>query len=148
MTNEDIGELEILQRYPHPVDAVFKAWSDPSEVKPWWGPRGFSATTFACDFREGGAWHAVIVGPEGEPLGQSGRYTRIETDKVIAFTFKWDDAGSPETDVTVEFEAQGAGTLVTFRQAPFSSDRSRRSHEEGWQECLDRLSGHLGGAVT
>lgn len=140
---DDAGKLEIEEHYPHPVEAVFDAWSNPSNVKPWWGPADFTATKFDCDFREGGDWRAVIVGPDGKPLNQSGRYTRIETNKIIAFTFKWDDADSPETDVTVEFSADGDGTLVTFRQAPFSSVESRRSHEEGWRECLARLGEHL-----
>jgi len=68
---------------------------------------------------------------------------RTDRHKVIAFTFKWDDADSPHTDVTVEFAADGDGTRITFRQAPFSSEESRRSHEEGWRECLARLAGHL-----
>lgn len=147
MTNEDkAGGLEINQIYPHSVAEVFKAWSDSSEIKPWWGPKDFTATTFECDFREGGTWHAVIVGPDGKPLNQSGRYTRIEPNRLIAFTFKWGDADSPETDITVEFEDKGYKTAVIFRQAPFSSEESRRSHEEGWRECLDRLSNHIGDA--
>lgn len=145
MSDEDrTGELQIQQRYPHPVEDVFNAWSNPSDIKPWWGPKDFTATTFECDFREGGAWHAVIVGTDGKPLNQSGQYTRIEPNNVIAFTFKWDDADSPKTAITVEFVAEGDETVVTFRQAPFSSNESRRSHEEGWRECLDRLSDHLG----
>ncbi|RVT87162.1 SRPBCC domain-containing protein [Rhodobacteraceae bacterium CCMM004] len=138
------GALEIVRRYPHPVAAVFGAWSSPEAVKPWWGPAMFAATAFACDFREGGAWSAVIVGPDGTPLGQSGRYTRIEPDRLIAFTFAWDDADAPETEVTVAFAAEGEGTLVTFRQAPFASEGGRLSHQEGWGECLHRLSSHLG----
>ncbi len=143
--DENVGELTIQKRYPHPVKTVFKAWSKPSEVKPWWGPNEFTATEFDGDFREGGAWHAVIVGPDDKPLGQGGRYTRIEPNRMIAFTFKWDDGDSPETDVTVEFAADGESTLVTFRQAPFRSDDDRRSHEEGWRECLERLASHLEG---
>ena len=138
------GGLEIQQRYPHPVGDVFRAWSDPSEVKAWWGPKAFTVTTFESEFRVGGAWYAVIVGPDGKPLKQSGHFTRIEQNKVVAFTFKWDDTDSPKTDVTVEFAPYSNETVVTFRQAPFSSDESRRSHEEGWRECLERLSKHLG----
>lgn len=141
-----IGALEIRQRYPNPVEDVFTAWSDPSHVKPWWGPSDFTAKEFECDFRKGGAWHAIIVGQDGKPWKQSGQYTRIEPNRIIAFTFKWDDADSPKTDITVEFAAEGDATLVTFRQAPFSSDESRRSHEGGWRECLDRLAEHLKGA--
>ena len=108
MSDEDrTGELQIQQRYPHPVEDVFNAWSNPSDIKPWWGPKDFTATTFECDFREGGAWHAVIVGTDGKPLNQSGQYTRIEPNNVIAFTFKWDDADSPKTAITVEFVAEG-----------------------------------------
>lgn len=139
------GGLEIQHRYPHPIGEVFKAWSDPAEIKPWWGPKAFTATKFDCDFREGGTWQAVIVDPDDKPLNQSGRYTRIQADKVIGFTFRWDNGDSPETDVTVEFASEGDKTLVTFRQAPFDSADSRDSHAEGWRECLDRLEHHMEG---
>mgnify|MGYP000303253606 CR=1 FL=1 len=144
-STDKAGGLEIQHRYPHTIGKVFKAWSDPTEIKSWWGPKAFTATKFDCDFREGGEWQAVIVGPDDKQLNQSGRYTRIERDKVIAFTFRWDDGDSPQTDVTVEFAAEGDKTLVTFRQAPFESDESRSSHEEGWRECLDRLEKHMDG---
>lgn len=140
---KDTGRLEIVQRYPHPVETVFKAWTSASKVKPWWGPEAFTATMFECNFREGGAWRATIVGPDGKSYDQSGRYTQIEANKAIAFTFKWGGADSPETDVTVDFATDGDGTLITFRQAPFSSEEGRRGHELGWAECLVRLDNHL-----
>jgi len=81
MTDADnAGKLDIEEHYPHPVEEVFDAWSEPSEVKPWWGPAEFTATKFECDFREGGDWRAVIVGPDGKPMGQSGRYPSLQFD--------------------------------------------------------------------
>ncbi|AJE46697.1 SRPBCC family protein [Celeribacter indicus] len=138
------GRLEIQRRYPHPVDRVFQAWTDAEHVKPWWGPADFTATQFENDFREGGAWRAVIVGPDGHSYGQSGRYTRIEANRLIAFTFRWDEDDAPDTEITVGFAPEGDRTLVTFRQSPFRDDESRTSHEAGWRECLDRLGARLG----
>lgn len=147
MTDDNrTGGLAIQRRYPYAVERVFRAWSDAEHVRPWWGPADFTATQFENDFREGGEWRAVIVGPDGQPLGQSGRYTRIEAHKLIAFTFRWEEDEAPETDVTVEFASDNGKTLVTFRQSPFKDDQSRDSHEEGWRECLDRLGAQLRGA--
>ena len=140
---ENAAKLEIQKHYSHPIETVFNAWSKASKVKPWWGPAEFTATMFESQFDEGGDWRAEIVGPDGKPMGQSGRYTRIEPNKLIAFTFKWENVDSPETEITVEFVPDGDGTLVTFRQAPFRSEESRRSHREGWSECLARLGEHL-----
>ena len=41
-------------------EAVFRLWSDPSRVKEWWHPKGFTTTRFEMDFREGGAYRFTV----------------------------------------------------------------------------------------
>ena len=48
------NEIHITRVYDAPVEAVWDAWTDPEQVKQWWGPRGFTITTHSKDLRPGG----------------------------------------------------------------------------------------------
>lgn len=144
MSDHDAGAgIELTQRYGTGVGRVYDAWTDPAQVKRWWGPKDFTAESFEADVRPGGAWHAVIVGGDGKPRGQGRRYTAVESNRLLAFTFRWEEPGAIETQVTVTFATDGDGTVVTFSQHPFRSDDERRSHEDGWRECLERSAAYV-----
>jgi hypothetical protein len=38
-----------------PRELVWQDWTDPKHLAQWWGPDGFTTTTSAYDFRQGGA---------------------------------------------------------------------------------------------
>ena len=44
-----------------------------------------------------------------------------------------------ESQVTVEFRADGDGTTVVISHAGLGSEESRGRHAHGWTACLDNL---------
>jgi uncharacterized protein YndB with AHSA1/START domain len=48
-----------------PRELVFKMWTDPEHIVQWWGPKGFTTTTYSMDVRPGGVWRFVMHGPDG-----------------------------------------------------------------------------------
>ena len=48
-----------------PRALVFSVWTDPKHLTQWWGPNGFTTTTYSFDFRPGGTWRFVMHGPDG-----------------------------------------------------------------------------------
>jgi len=69
-----------------------------------------------------------------------GIYRDIVPPSRLAFTFQWqsgDVAHDAETLVTVTFEVREGGTLLTFRQEPFSTSESRHGHGVGWNQVLE-----------
>lgn len=48
-----------------PRELVFSAWTDQKHLAQWWGPNGFTTTTYAFDFRAGGVWRFVMHSPDG-----------------------------------------------------------------------------------
>ena len=122
-----------------PRDLVFAVWSDPLHIAEWWRPAGYTTPVFEMDFRVGGGFRYCIrnAGRDGWARGV---YREIVPPSRIAFTFQWqsgDAAHDAETLVTVTFEVQGEGTLLTFRQEPFSSSESRHGHGVGWNQVLE-----------
>jgi uncharacterized protein YndB with AHSA1/START domain len=53
------------REFAAPRALVFSAWTDPKHLAQWWGPFGFTTTTFSFDFRPGGVWRFVMHGPDG-----------------------------------------------------------------------------------
>src|SRR5436190_3662418 len=122
-----------------PRELVFAVWSDPLHVAEWWQPAGYTTPVFEMDFHVGGGFRYCIR-KEGRDGCARGVYRDIVPPSRLAFTFQWqsgDAAHDAETLVTVTFEVQGEGTLLTFRQEPFSSSESRHGHGVGWNQVLE-----------
>lgn len=140
-------ELVLTRIFDAPRALVFQAWTDPTRLAQWMGPRGFTATDLAHDLRPGGAWRTCLR-PDGggEVLWQSGVYREVAAPERLVFTFAWDGPdGRPghETLVTVTLADHAGKTKMTFHQAAFESAERRDSHEGGWNSAFDRLEEHL-----
>jgi uncharacterized protein YndB with AHSA1/START domain len=51
-----VGDREIVATrvFDAPRGLVFKLWTDPHYIGQWWGPKGFTTTTYSMDLRAGG----------------------------------------------------------------------------------------------
>jgi uncharacterized protein YndB with AHSA1/START domain len=135
-------ELFITRVFKAPVSLVFRIWEDPQHLVRWWGPKGFTCTSFELDFRPGGKWRACIESKRHGPGYSSGEFREIEKEKRIVFTFSWEggDAGRSGvgTLVTVTFKEMDGNTIQTFHQTPFPNIEGRDSHVIGWSQLLDK----------
>ena len=140
----------VLRRvFEAPRETVFRLWSDPSRVKEWWHPKGFTTTRFEMEFREGGAYR-FTVRSEARESSAYGVYRVIDAPHRIVMSFQWDSGNAAldrPTQVTLTFEEQSADkTLLTFCQEPFDSEAERISHSQGWGQVLDAFAAMLAGA--
>jgi uncharacterized protein YndB with AHSA1/START domain len=58
-------DLEIVRFVAAPRPKVWRAWSDPHLLKQWWCPKPWMTEVRAFDFRNGGAFHTFMSGPDG-----------------------------------------------------------------------------------
>lgn len=138
--------LVITRVFDAPRDLVWQAWADPKMAIEWAGPRDYPAISVEGDFRVGGKYRTVLKSKEtGELLAHGGVYRDIVLNKLIAFTFAWDeDRGDGEMLVTLTFEDAGKGkTKFTLRQERFASVAERDGHNVGWNSAFDRLADFL-----
>jgi uncharacterized protein YndB with AHSA1/START domain len=135
-------ELVITRTFDAPRDLVWKAWTDPEHAKRW-GPKGFTTPEREMEFRPGGAWHAVMVSPDGKVYRQRGTVREVVPPERLAFTFIWDESPDEEMLVTVTFTERGRKTEMLFRQTGLPSVESRDGHEGGWNEAFDELEALL-----
>ncbi len=143
--------LSITRTVGASPDLVFKAWTEPSRIIHWWGPRGFRTVSADMDLRLGGAWRVRSRPLDGAEHSEHGVLKEIANGERLVFTHVWDNSDGkvrPETIATVTFTGHAGNTELTFHQAGFASAASRDSHEEGWSSALELLTEYLKGLQT
>lgn len=146
MMASDKPELEIVRTFDAPAALVFSMWSDPEHFAAWMGPEGFSCPVAEIDFREGGAYRALIVSKDQGESWFSGVYREIAPHTRLAFTFAWNNTGPSaglETLITLTFSEQHGRTIQTFHQVPFLNNERRDSHHGGWASAFEKLAHHI-----
>lgn len=139
----DKTSLEIKRFINAPRDRVYAAWTDPAQLKQWFGPENVQTNEFVADARVGGKYRWDLVNQEGEEMSAFGEYRELVPGKKIVFTWKWDDDENWEEHnsvVTVELSDRDGGTDVRLVHEKLPSEESRDSHTEGWNSVLDKLA--------
>ena len=139
---EEKTSLEIKLFINAPRDRVYKAWTDPDQLKQWWGPEGVKTRNFSAEARAGGKYRWDLFNQEGEEMSVFGEYRELTPGKKIVFTWKWDDDENwkaHDSVVTIELSDRDGGTEVKLTHAKLPSEESRDRHNQGWSSVLDRL---------
>ena len=134
----------VLKRiYDAPIERVWRAWTDPSELGQWYVAGSDHIVHFCeADVREGGTYR-VGFGPAGTtPYVETGTYTEVSAPHRLAF------------EETVSFEGKRIhthATLVELRDLGGSTELSIKSSGseswrtgEGWTPAMESLARHLG----
>lgn len=155
-TNRDVTTrlpertLVVSREFDARRELVFRAWTDPQQVVQWWGPDGFTTTTYQMDVRPGGVWCFTMHGPDGVDYPNEIVYSEVVEPEQLAYRHSSGDDAPVEAkfEVTVTFEQRSERTLVTM-QLLFESNKERdRVIEksgalEGAQQTFGRLADHL-----
>jgi uncharacterized protein YndB with AHSA1/START domain len=124
MTTDNIADREIVTTriLNAPRELVWEAWTNPKHIVHWWGPNGFTTTIESMDLRVGGEWKYMMVGSDGTRYSNLMVYKEVtRPSKLVA------DHGDGERmwfEVSVTFQEEGVGTLITLRHL-FPSKESR-----------------------
>ncbi len=134
----DDATIQYERIFPHPVERVWRAITDPAEVRQWFEP-------IQLDLREGGAWDMGAT--EG---GWAGQITAFEPMRRL----RMDHApGAPPVDpgayLQYELEPVTGGTRLIFtHHLPGVAGGLARPGDGvagGWHEIFDRLTEWLDG---
>src|SRR2546428_5997370 len=109
--------LEIKRLIKAPRDRVFEAWTDPAQLKKWFGPENCQTHDLIADARVGGKFRWDLSNSEGEKMTMRGEYRELQPGKKIVFTWRWDDDETWESHtslVTVELSDCDGGTSLPW----------------------------------
>jgi uncharacterized protein YndB with AHSA1/START domain len=126
-----------------PRERVFAAWTEPEQLRAWWGPRPVTCKDAEVDLRVGGRLRIVNALPDGSTLTIHGEFRAVDPPRRLVYTWTMDDGAREQSLVTVTFESRGEHTEVVVVHEDIPSEPVRESHEEGWRGCLDGLERHF-----
>jgi len=142
MTTKEKTRLEISRVIEAPRDRVYAAWTDPEQLKQWFGPENVKTRELVADARMGGTFRWDHINPEGEEMTIRGEYRELQPDKKIVFTWQWQDDEDWENHVsivTVELDDADGGTELRLTHEQLPNEESRDGHTRGWNSALDKL---------
>jgi uncharacterized protein YndB with AHSA1/START domain len=156
------GAFVISRLVEAPRERVWRAWTEPSELGLWFGPKGFETIYSKLDFRPGGTYH---YGIKGNGMEIWGKWTIKEIDKpaklhfVQAFSNREGGLGShplaptwpKQTLSTIFLQDFGPRTLITVYWAPYEASEVEiktfrdniASMNQGWAGTWERLDAYL-----
>jgi uncharacterized protein YndB with AHSA1/START domain len=134
--------LEIKRLIKAPRDRVYAAWTDPAQLRQWFGPENVQTHDLIADARAGGKFRWDLSNPEGEKMTCHGEYRELQPGKKIVFTWQWEDDETWENHtsiVTVELSDCDGGTELRLKHEQLPNEESRNRHTRGWNSALDKL---------
>lgn len=140
-----------------PRELVWRAWTEPEQLKKWFTPAPWQTVDCEIDLRPGGIFRTVMRSPEGQDFdGGAGCYLEVvENEKLVwtsalgpGFRPAPSSASCPGEDdmpftAVILLEPHGDGTKYTAIAIHRDED-GRDRHEtmgfhDGWNAALDQL---------
>jgi uncharacterized protein YndB with AHSA1/START domain len=143
----DKTSLEIKRLIKAPIDCVYAAWTDPAQMKEWFGPSNVQTRGLIADARVGGKLQWDLISGDGEEMTMRGEFRELQPNKKVVFTWQWQDDENWEEHfsiVTVELTDRDGDTELRLTHEKLPSEDSRDRHSEGWSSVLDRLEEFFG----
>jgi uncharacterized protein YndB with AHSA1/START domain len=143
-----------------PRERVFRAWTEPSQLARWWGPKGMAVEIARLDLQPGGIFHYSLHTPSGAVMWGKWEYREVEAPARLVFLSSFaDDTGATArapfsaefplqvlTEVT--FEERDGRTKMTMRGVPHNATEAEQrffagmneSMQMGWAGTLEQFS--------
>jgi uncharacterized protein YndB with AHSA1/START domain len=130
--------LNIPRSYDAPAEKVFDAWVNPISVKSWLA----DGKDIVIDPREGGLFYLEMPWKE-RIYPHYGRYIKIESPRVLEFTWVSEGTQGKESVVKIELTSHGAKTELTLTHDGLPTEDEVKGHRGGWTQFLDSLAERL-----
>jgi uncharacterized protein YndB with AHSA1/START domain len=143
--------VEIVRVIEAPREHVFRAWTDPDELRRWWGPGEFTCPEAQVDLRPGGSYRLVMQPTAGDPFVLGGTYREVEPPARLVYTWRWETgpaADGSESVVTVEFRDRGERTELVLTHAEFPASHGPAPYQMGWEGGLIKFEALFGGSAV
>lgn len=142
------NEIYLSRIYDAPVKLVWDAWTDPKKAAKWWGPRGFTITTYSKDLRPGGHWHYMMHGPDGTDYPNHTIYHEVDEHSKLVYDHGGYEDRPPLFRVTVTFKENKGKThmdmTMTLATPEAAKEIAKFIKQAGGNATWDRLAEFLG----
>ncbi|MCA9197049.1 MAG: SRPBCC domain-containing protein [Planctomycetales bacterium] len=127
---------------PYSQEIVFAAFSDPEQLKQWWGPKDFTNSFHEFDFRSGGHWKLTMHGPNGTDYPNHNVFRSISPEQIVI-----EHLPDPHFILTVTLTSVSANQTRLLWHSRFDNatirDRLLPMCQEANEQLFDRLEAVL-----
>lgn len=153
-------ELLITHLFDAPIELVYKAWTDPEQLKHWYAPDGCSIEFKSIDVKVDGKFHSCIHDPVHGQCWIIGIYKEVIKPTKLVFSMilsneqgdvvNATEAGKSEDwpqaiTTTISFAAIGKQTKVTLHQTVAEAEAKKTGAYQSWFSMFDNLNALLAG---
>ena len=157
---EPVKEVAFDREYDAPIEKVWQAWTDPDQLKQWWGPNDVTIPECEVDLQVGGRLYIVMQATEamGEYAGtrwpMEAAFTVVEAPSKLTYKARAWTEGAEET-TTIETvqeltltEQDGKTKLhltAAIHKAGPDAGMAVQGMQYGYNQQLDKLAERLKG---
>jgi uncharacterized protein YndB with AHSA1/START domain len=153
MSSKNELDLVLERVVDVPPELVFKAWTTPKHLMPWFCPKPYRTVDCEIDLKPGGKFFVQMVDPDGNKLpAEPGCYLEIVPNRKLVWTSALgpgyrplDPASAPWFFTAVlTFEPHGDGGCKYTATAIHTNKIHAEAHEkmgfsQGWGKVLEQL---------
>lgn len=138
MTTQDQTVITVAATVNAPIDIVWKAWTNPSDIKKWNAASDDWHTPIAeNDLRPGGKFSSRMEAKDGSfGFDFDGTYDEVITNELINYTL------GDQRKVKITFEKNTDGVKIT---ESFDAENTNPTEMQkaGWQAILDNFKKYV-----
>ena len=148
-------DLTLERLFDAPRDLVWRAWTDPEQLRKWWAPKPYETAECEMDLRPRGKFYTRMIGPDGFDVSGTGCFLEVVDGERLVWTSAlgegWrpnalatEDCGGLAFTAIVTFEDAGEGrtryrAVAMHKDAKDSEAHAGMGFHEGWGTCADQL---------
>ncbi len=156
-------EFVLVREFAAPRQLVWDAWTKPEHLQRWFGPKGFSLSVGAFEFKPGGTFHYGMKSPDGHEMWGKWIFREIVPPERLVVVASFSDAQGGvtrhplnarwplETLSTMTLTERDGKTTLTLRWAPHNAGDDERqvfgsnhaSMVHGWTGTFEKLDAYL-----
>jgi uncharacterized protein YndB with AHSA1/START domain len=140
-----------------PKELIWKAWTQPQHLKPWFCPLPWKTIDCEIDLRPGGLFRTVMMSPEGQKFPNMGCYLEVVENTRLTWTNALVPGFRPAAQpadkskesidffftATIALADHGSGTkysaTVIHADEVGCKQHAAMGFQEGWGKALDQL---------
>ena len=141
-------ELKLERVVEAPRELMWKCWTEPKHLMPWFCPKPWTVSECRIDLKPGGEFYTMMNSPEGGKFPNNGVFLEIVPGQKLvwtdAYTVGWQPVENPFFTAIVEFADAGAGkTKYTAHVRHWTLENAKKhaemGFEGGWGTALEQL---------
>ena len=159
MQDQPVKEVTLVREYDASLEKVWKAWTDPTLLKQWWGPDHVTIPACEVDLRIGGKFYIVMeadeaMGPyKGTKWPMLAEFTVVEPKAKLVYRAQaWTEGQNKQETMIdqttdVAFSEENGKTKVTviatIHKTGSAAKMAVQGMQAGFTQQLDKLDGFL-----